>query len=110
MNTLQEMRDVIDAAIAGKVIQYECDGEWKNLNKPSPGLPHIGFNFINWKYRVKPEPKPDVVMLTLLQRNVCTATNRTIALLLLNWHEQPNIKLTFDGETGELKSAEVIKP
>ena len=101
MNTLQEMKKIIEAAIAGKVIQYECDGEWGDLSKPSPGLPHIGLNFSAHTYRVKPKPKPDVVMLTLLQRNVCTATN---------WHEQPNIKVTFDGETGELKSAEVIKP
>ena len=53
-----------------------------------------------WKegcvYRIKPEPKPDVVEL----HNVVIwgRTSTTI----------PNIKLTFDGETGQLKTAEVI--
>jgi hypothetical protein len=84
MNTLQEMKEIIEAAIAGKVIQYSFDTMWYPVNM------EFGLNFSAHTYRVKPEPKPDVVMLTLLQRNVCTATNRTIALLLLNWHEQPS--------------------
>ena len=53
------------------------------------------------EYRIKPEPKPDVVEELSMQRNhneVCM------------WcHGKPNLKLTFDGETGELKSAEVLK-
>ena len=48
------------------------------------------------QYRIKPEPKPDVVEWRMLPRNGCTPT------------PPPNIKLTFDGETGKLKSAEVI--
>ena len=36
-----------------------------------------------FEYRIKPEPKPDVVQFC-------------------------NLKLTFDGETGEIKSAEVL--
>ena len=50
------------------------------------------------QYRVKPEPKPDVV------RYVDTD----------EYYGQPiqthfaNLKITFDGETGKLKSAEVI--
>jgi hypothetical protein len=50
---------------------------------------------------VKPEPKPDVVEKLSMYRNhneVCS------------WcHGKPNLKLTFDGETGKLKSAEVLK-
>jgi hypothetical protein len=53
----------------------------------------------SWNYRIKPEPKPDVVHI---------------------WYAEPdsyprfkdygpyNLKLTFDGETGKLKSAEVL--
>ena len=58
-------------------------------------------------YRIKPESKPDFEGY-LVQGVGCT------------WHEYrikqcgdgallPQIKLTFDGETGELKSAEVLK-
>ena len=52
------------------------------------------------EYRFNPTPKPDVV-----QELVCTMTGvRTLE----HW-SQPNLRLTFDGETGALKSAEVIK-
>jgi len=37
----------------------------------------------HYEYRIKPQPKPDVVQFC-------------------------NLKLTFDGETGEIKSAEVL--
>jgi hypothetical protein len=49
-------------------------------------------------YRIKPEPKPDIV------RERCVAAWTGISTNLC-----PNLRLTFDGETGELKSAEVLK-
>ena len=48
-------------------------------------------------WRIKPEPKPDVVEWRYLVRSGG-------ALLA-----KPNIKLTFDYETGVLKEAEVLK-
>ena len=53
------------------------------------------------EYRIKPEPKPDVVR----YGTVWHASH--------NWgcdvaEDDDNLKLTFDGETGKLKSAEVI--
>ena len=51
------------------------------------------------KFRIKPEPAPDVVV-------------RYGANKLALWIEpggDTNLKLTFDGETGELKAAEVMK-
>jgi hypothetical protein len=51
------------------------------------------------RYRVKPEPKPDFV------RNFEISKNGSV---LLN-SDSMNIRLTFDGETGELKAAEVMK-
>ena len=54
-----------------------------------------------WKYRIKPEPKPDVV------RSLCLTFSRgyidNVSLA------DPNLKLTFDGETGKLKAAEVMQ-
>ncbi len=50
------------------------------------------------KYRIKPEPKPDVVVSRWVYRDGSTAHC-----------SQSNVKYTFDGETGELKSAEVLK-
>lgn len=66
------------------------------------------------EYRIKPEPKPDVVMYQSVGKAIERATN---------WYawtsccysdlptelDQANMKLIFDGETGELKSAEVLK-
>ena len=54
----------------------------------------------NVEYRIKPEPKPDVVMETVLKLEPFPK---------FVMHGKPNLKLTFDGETGELKSAEVLK-
>jgi hypothetical protein len=52
------------------------------------------------EYRIKPTPKPDVVCYYTADVN-----NRDVGKILMG----DNLKLTFDGETGELKSAEVIK-
>lgn len=50
------------------------------------------------QYRIKPEPKPDVVkyMFVEAKPSFCNTTNDN------------NLKLAFCGETGKLKSAEVI--
>ena len=53
------------------------------------------------KYRIKPEPKPDVEFRY-------TVNSRFLLQGCDSW-EKPNLKLTFDGETGELKAAEVLK-
>ena len=53
------------------------------------------------QYRVKPEPKPDVVKYYLFAfASICAIGEEG---------GRVNLKLTFDGETGELKSAEVLK-
>ena len=53
------------------------------------------------KYRIKPESKPDLIkkceIFSGLQIYDCDPRGN------------PNLKLTFDGETGELKAAEVMK-
>ena len=50
-----------------------------------------------WEWRVKPEKKPDVVKEVTMSEHVM-------------WDRlKPNLRLTFDGETGELIKAEVIK-
>jgi hypothetical protein len=64
---------------------HSFDGEWSEVD--------------DIEYRIKPAPKPDVVK--LFQANYQCA-----------FEVKPfdaNLKLTWDGETGELKSAEVIK-
>ena len=55
------------------------------------------------EYRIKPKPpKPDVV------RYVCAATEGMSLGTEKKWWAD-NLKLTFDGETGKLKAAEVLQ-
>lgn len=55
------------------------------------------------EYRIKPKPpKPDVV------RYVCAATEGMGPVIEKKWWAD-NLKLTFDGDTGKLKAAEVLK-
>ena len=53
-------------------------------------------------YRIKPEPKPDVVIYGYADTNGvwCSSIDRK---------DRDNIKITFDGDTGKLKAAEVLK-
>jgi hypothetical protein len=55
-------------------------------------------------YRIKPTPKPDVVWYARPGSDGYWSAS-------MNTKRIPgfNLKLTFDGETGELKSAEVLK-
>ena len=53
------------------------------------------------KFRIKPEPKPDVVVqFHAVDYSVYSA---------MYFDRIPNLKLTFGGEIGELKAAEVLK-
>ena len=53
------------------------------------------------EYRIKPEPKPDY------HRYTCVAPRGSDPFSARQF-SLDNLKLTFDGETGKLKSAEVI--
>lgn len=61
---------------------------------------------IHEEYRIKPEPKPD------FNKHYLVFANRIYSeedMLLVRGWIKPNLKLTFNGETGDLKSAEVLK-
>ena len=58
----------------------------------------------NHEYRIKPEPKPDVV----LYANVHSCYENRIAHVTDAYADnRRNLKIVFDGATGEPKSAEV---
>lgn len=105
--------ETILAYAEGKQIQYQNnhDGKWIDTGHPS--------FYDAYEYRVKPEPKPDVIKYTII--GVCKG----------GYHHTPGvyfrpplqtsfddrghftvvgkIKLTFDGETGKLKVTEVVE-
>jgi hypothetical protein len=74
-----------------KVVEYKVQGLWSPIGHPS------------WvrdiEYRFKPEPKPDYKTYAFILNNS----------IQVSWGGKPNIELTFDGETGELKDAKVLK-
>jgi len=85
--------EVIKAWADGAKIQgKEDDGVWVDIKCP------------NWdwdEYRIKPEPKPDTVQYIGIDKYSMRWDSTNVA-------GRTNLKLTFDGETGKLKSAEVI--
>jgi len=59
-------------------------------------------------YRIKPEPKPDVTLAYFA--NPCVESEEDGPSV--EWtgsYLKCNLRLTFDGETGKLKAAEVLK-
>lgn len=86
--------ELIKAWADGAIIQYRYSGGWGDVsyNKPS------------WReeetYRIKPEP--DVVLYA--EADVRANVIHSHSVL----YQVDNLKLTFDGETGKLKKAEVI--
>ncbi len=63
------------------------------------------------EYRIKPEPKPDVVLYAHIQcrSNLNTAVIAGGLASPSLCEGEDNVKLVFDGETNTLKSVEMIK-
>lgn len=88
--------DFIVAWAAGKKIEYYSNGYSKWMNTSQPGW------YDHCEYRIKPEPKPDVVKYAII------ADAGDYFHLFNTKIERSTMKLTFDGETGKLKSVEMI--
>jgi hypothetical protein len=58
-----------------------------------------------FQYRIKPEPKPDVVT----ECRILGAYKSILWNSETNTVSGANLRLTFDGETGKLKKAEVLE-
>jgi hypothetical protein len=94
MNTPQKHAALIKAWADG--YEIECQTSFKDW---------VGTNIPTWddatEYRIKPEPKID----TLLY--VATSPKGFISAATSTFYSA-NLKLTFCGETGSLKAAEVL--
>lgn len=77
------------------------DGVWEVILSPSWHP--------NAKYRIKPTPKPNIVMYGIAKLNSIDRFATVINLGPLNFCLSNNIKLTFSGKTGELTAVELIK-
>lgn len=99
-----KFRDVLlDAIKAGKELETtHLKNEWRSLNVDDYFI--ICTNQFSNKgfrdcYRIKPEVPKDKVTYMFVEAEPC----------LDNAHNKSNLKLTFDGTTGKLKSADIIE-
>ena len=88
--------DLIHAWADGAQIEYKnALNIWMEVDRP---------DWSSWvEYRIKPEPKPDYVQYVFFH------FNWGVNILKEQPFSEANLKLTFDGESCKLKSAEVIK-
>ena len=86
--------DIIKAWADGEEIEFFSDyhGEWRAIGANPQWFESISF-------RIKPEPKPDLRLFYFVCDHVVQCSS------VIHIH---NLILTFDGETGKLKSAEVL--
>ena len=93
--------ECIVAWAEGKQIQFkDINNEWVDIPYREPQWD------IHVEYRIKPEPKPDVVAFSTVY---CYEGNGAfVTQAIKSKMDIHNLKLTWDGETRELKSAEVI--
>ena len=63
----------------------------------------------NDQYRIKPELQPDIVKAFMLESHPFGGLRFYDATGFSREKDEQRIQVTFDGETGELKSAEVLK-
>ena len=96
--------DLIVAWAEGKQIQARPIGssEWVDFCNPQ-------WNGNYSEYRIK--PKPDVVVYSRIMGKFkfTDAGIEIQQLIVCELKDRPNIKYTFDGDWGNLKSAEVLK-
>ena len=93
--------DLIVAWAKGAKIQWCCciqDG-WEDTDTPEW---HVFHN-----YRIKPEPKPDVIMYGCIKMEN-TRTYTQFSRAALTKVDTDTCMFIFDGETGKLKDAQVL--
>lgn len=88
-------------ADGAKIEWWSPDEEWVEVERP-------GW-FEAYEYRIKPEPKPDVVVYGRMKDYVQELDEYPQVTDIARFKSRhDNLKFIFDGETGKLKSAEVI--
>lgn len=108
MKTPHKHAEIIKAWADGEQIEvrHKSEHKWESLATAYEGLQSPAW-YEQSEYRIKPEPKPDVVQFGVAMLE--GFGSKVWYLGSRNGCPDNNIKLTFDGETGKLKSAEVLK-
>jgi len=103
MKTPHKHAALIKAWADGAKIQYHHqDGLWMDCPKNDP------LWSTECDYRVKPEPKPNVVRYVCLDIDCNARVNVRSNYFSGAVHRCENLMVVFDGETGKLKDAQVL--
>lgn len=92
-----KFQDVIDAYLRGETVQYKWKAGWMDCGRGE----RLSMFDNGDEYRIK--PKPDIVKHCHIHLNI--VDNIKISA---SPHHLDNVKFTFDGETQQLKSVELI--
>ena len=95
--------DMIVAWAEGKDIQVKAfsHSDWEDVDMNGEEW------YEHYTYRIKPEPKPDVFRNITIEATLFHG-EPFVQVFKSGKYCFPNLRLTFDGETGKLKSAEVL--
>lgn len=100
--------EIIKAWADGAEIQFHTGGKFGTWDDTTNPIWNPQF-----KYRIKPEPKPDVVLYGAENTLRCLRTEDGTQVLSSTFTSRKTkidrVKYIYDGETGELKSVELIK-
>jgi hypothetical protein len=104
MRTPHKHAELIKAWADGAEIQFRY-----NANIPWSDVKGVCGWDVDCEFRIKPEPKPDVrAWFKTGNINRAMANLGASVGVILSERENANLMLTYDGETGELKAAEVL--
>lgn len=103
--------DIIVAYLEGKTVQckmFDIDGGgiWTDVATVTENGGAMPAFHTRCEYRIKPIPKPDIVEDRYLE--CARITSRRNSVAFGDHTKKVNIRLVFDGETMELKSAIVL--
>jgi hypothetical protein len=94
--------EVIKAWADGHTIQWkDAFGDWNDIVYPR-------WDGMDFEFRIKPEPKPDVAKYFIFDTEDKTPVDVEL-VTFSSFCRNKVIEVVWDGETGELKSSEVLK-
>ena len=103
----QWRKDMAQALEDGKVVEWGIGGWGRSVHKAKDFLnPEVHMD--EEDYRIRPEPKPDVVMYACVADSEIQLNASTKDIVCIAGCDR-NLKIVFDGTTGKPIAAEVLK-
>lgn len=111
MTGIHPNHDIVVAYLEGKLVQYRDIRNNKRWYDLIP-VTRIGNNFPTFtpdlEYRIKPEVKPDIIRDCYVEGRYSGTKSFKWSIVEFREDDIINLRLVFDGNTGELKGAVVL--